>query len=31
MRGLTTVAAWLDGMTGRKKAVVLITDGFPYA
>ena len=30
MRGLTTVAAWLDGMTGRKKAVVLITDGFPY-
>ena len=31
MMELTTVAAWLDGMTGRKKAVVLITDGFPYA
>ena len=31
MRGLSTVAAWLDGITGRKKAVVLISDGFPYA
>ena len=30
MRGLTSVAARLDGITGRKKAVVLITDGFPY-
>ena len=30
MRGLTTVAGWLDGITGHKKAVVLITDGFQY-
>jgi VWFA-related protein len=30
MRGLTNVAAWLDGIAGRKKAVILISDGFPY-
>ena len=30
MMELTKVAGWLDGMTGRKKALVLITDGFPY-
>ena len=30
MTTLSTVAAWLDGITGRKKAVILVSDGFAY-
>src|SRR5687768_3691493 len=27
---LSRVAAWLDGITGRKKAVIFVSDGFVY-
>ena len=30
MTTLSTVAAWLDEITGRKKAVILVSDGFAY-
>jgi VWFA-related protein len=30
MSTLSGVAAWLDGVTGRRKAVVLVSDGFAY-
>ena len=30
MCGLSRVTAWLDGITGRKKAVILVSDGFTY-
>jgi VWFA-related protein len=30
MTTLSRAAAWLDGITGRKKAVILVSDGFVY-
>ena len=30
MSTLSRVAGWLDGITGRKKAVILVSDGFTY-
>ena len=30
MTTLSRGAAWLDGITGRKKAVILVSDGFTY-
>jgi len=30
MSALSRVAAWLDGITVRKKAVILVSDGFTY-
>jgi VWFA-related protein len=30
MIALSKMTAWLDGVTGRKKAVILVSDGFTY-